>query len=107
MLINVVYKYKCGQCGSTYIGEKIRHFATRIAQRKIVSVRTGYRLASSGESRIREHFSQAQKSFCIENFSVLHASNEFDIKICESIYIHQFNPNLNSMNLSTSLNILC
>jgi len=107
LLSNIVYKYKCGQCDSTYIGESIRHFATRIAQHKGVSVRTGFRLSTPGESRIRDHCSQTQHSFCNKNFSVLKVSNEFDIKICESIYIHQLNPDLNSMNSSTPLNVLC
>ena len=58
-LSNVVYKYKCGQCDSTYTGETIRHFATRIAQLRGVSVHTGFRFASPAESKIQQHCNQA------------------------------------------------
>ena len=43
----------------------------------------------------------------MKTFSVLHVSNKFYIKICESVCIHQLNPNLNSMSSSTPLNNLC
>ena len=36
LLNNVVHQYKCWQCDYTYIGETIRHFATRIAQHRRV-----------------------------------------------------------------------
>ena len=106
LLNNNVYKYKCGQCDSTYTGETI-HFATRSAHNKGVSVRTGFRLASPGESRIREHCSQAQYRFCNENLTVLRVFNELGIKIFECIYTHQLNPNINNMKSFTTLNILC
>ena len=53
LLNNFVYNLRCGQCGSTYIGEAIHYFTTRIAQHSKVCVRTGVRRASPGESRIR------------------------------------------------------
>ena len=37
----VVYKFSCGQCTSTYIGETYPHLPTRIAEYKGMSVRTG------------------------------------------------------------------
>ena len=106
LLSNIVYQYKCRQCDSTYVGESIRHFATRIAEHKGVSVRTGLRLKNPGHSNIREHCVDSQHAFSDENFKVLRVSNRHDIKLCESIFIHKLEPNLNSANTSTPLKIL-
>ena len=106
LLSNVVYKYKCRQCDSTYIGESIRHFATRIAEHKGVSARTGLRVANPPHSNIREHCLNSSHSFSSESFQVLRVSNCYDIKLCESILIHKLKPNLNSANTSTPLKIL-
>jgi len=34
---NIVYKYTCGICYSTYIGESTRHYSTRVAEHRGVS----------------------------------------------------------------------
>ena len=106
LLSNVVYQYKCRQCDSTYVGESIRHFATRIAEHKGVSVRTGLRLSNPCHSNIREHCVDSQHAFSDDNFKVLRVSNRHDIKLCESIFIHKLKSNLNSANTSTPLKIL-
>ena len=92
LLSNIVYQYKCRQCDSTYVGESIRHFATRIAEHKGVSVRTGLRLSNPGHSNIREHSVDNQHAFSDENFKVLRVSNRHDIKLCESIFLHKLEP---------------
>ena len=48
----VVYKYKYRQSDSTYIGETNRHFANRIAEHRLMSVRTGFRLTTPTYSMI-------------------------------------------------------
>ena len=70
------------------------------------SVRTGFRLAATGDSMIQD-CSQAQHGFSHKSFTVLRVSNEFDIENYENIYIHQLNPNLDIMNSYAPLNIIC
>ena len=40
MSSNIIYKYSCGQCQSSYIGETHRHFISRICEHKGISPRT-------------------------------------------------------------------
>ena len=65
-----------------------------------VSVRTGFKLASPGDSRMREHCYQVQHGFSNENLTVLCVSNEFDIRICE---VYTF---INSIQILIKLNRL-
>ena len=90
LLNNVVYQYKCTKCDSTYVGESIRHFPTRIAEHKEVSVRTGLRLSNPCHSTIREHCSNSQHAFSNDNFKVLRVSNPHEIKLCKSIFIYLY-----------------
>ena len=38
MSSNIIYKYSCGQCQSSYIGETNRHFISRICEHKGISL---------------------------------------------------------------------
>ena len=49
---NIVYQYTCRICNSTYIGETVRHFKTRVAEHRGLSSRTGFPLKSSSKSNI-------------------------------------------------------
>ena len=102
---NVVYKYECGICNSTYIGETTRHYTTRIAEHKGVSPLTGAP-ASKVNSHIYQHFFETGHAIKDKNFSILHGSDPFNILISESIAIHEFKPNLNDQMSSTPLKLL-
>ena len=102
---NVVYKYCCGICHSTYIGETTRHYTTRIAEHKGISPLTG-RPMSKITSKIYQHFFETGHSVKDENFSILCGREPFDLETSESIAIHQFHPSLNEKGSSTPLKIL-
>ena len=55
---NLVYKYTCRICYSTYIGETTRHLKTRIAEQMGISPRTG----KSAKKNPGQHF-QTPKRF--------------------------------------------
>ena len=57
MKSNIVYKYECGICHSTYYGESIRHFKTRIAEHSGFLSRTGLPLTNRIKSNLYGHFS--------------------------------------------------
>ena len=102
---NVVYKYKCGICYSTYIGETTRHYTTRIAEHKGVSPLTGAPM-SRVNSHIYQHFVDTGHHIKDENFSIIYNSNPIDIQLSESIAIHELKPDLNDKMCSTPLKIL-
>ena len=102
---NIVYKYDCGICHSTYIGETTRHYTTRIAEHKGVSPLTGAPM-SKVNSHIYQHFLETGHTIKDENFSILHGSNPCDIQLSESIAIHEHKPDLNDRMSSTPLNLL-
>ena len=102
---NIVYRYTCGICYSTYIGESTRHFSTRVAEHRGVSSRTELPLKNP-KSNIYSHFLETVHLIQTKNFAILQTNQNFDLKISESIAIHKFKPDLNGMVQSVPLNIL-
>ena len=106
MSSNIIYKYLCGQCQSSYIGETDRHFISRICEHKGISPRTKKPYVNPPHSNIREHSLSCDHPIISDNFSVLAKCPTFDLRLLESIYIHKLSPNLNNHNSSCPLNIL-
>ena len=102
---NVVYKYSCGICNSTYIGETTRHYTTRVAEHKGISPLTGAPMARVN-SHIYNHFLETGHNISDDNFSILFTRDPFDIQLSESIAIHEIRPDLNEKHSSTPLKIL-
>jgi hypothetical protein len=55
---SLVYKYNCGCCNASYVGQTTRHLLVRIAEHKGISFRTNMKITNPGQSMIREHFPQ-------------------------------------------------
>ena len=102
---NIVYKYDCGICHSTYIGETTRHYNTRIAEHKGISPLTGAPM-SKVNSHIYQHFRETGHTIKDEDFKILYNSNPVDIQIAECILIHEQKPDLNDKMSSTPLKLL-
>ena len=102
----VVYKYTCGQCSSSYIGETLKQLHVRICQHKGISFRTNRPINSPSHSSYRDYSLNNNHPIRSENFQILSRSNQHDIKILESIYIHKFNPDLNDMSSSFKLSVI-
>lgn len=93
------------QCGADYCGETTRHFKTRIAEHRGVSVRTNRPLTVIN-SVIHGHALQNNQAIDPKLFKILAISNSLDIRITESIFIHKIKPSLNRSESSTPLQIL-
>ena len=102
----VVYKFSCGQCSSTYIGETYRHLSTRIADHKGISVRTGQTLLNPPNSSIRDHALQAGHDINTNCFKIIHKSELKSINVSENTLIKKFSLDLNNQDASTKFNIL-
>lgn len=105
MISDVIYYYKCPQCGADYCGETTRHFKTRISDHRGVSARTNRPLLDP-KSTIYDHSLQHNHPIDSRLFKILAVSNPTDIHITESIFIHSIKPSLNRAESSTPLQIL-
>ena len=106
MSSNIIYKYSCSQCQSTYIGETQRHLISRIWEHKGISPRTSMPFSNPPFSNIREHALSFDHSIKVDNFSVLaRCIRSHDIRLLESIFIRKFKifPNLKNQALPSSL----
>ena len=103
---NIVYKYSCAQCAATYYGETSRHFCTRIAEHKGLSVRTGKPVTNPLNSSIRDHSIQTGHELFNSNFSIVFSTNVQNLRISESIIINRNQPSLNNTESSAPLHIL-
>ena len=103
----VVYKYCCAGCNACYIGQTSRHLATRIAEHKGVSVRTGQPLSCPSFSAVRTHASvSGHGGGAFGHFEILdNARNKYDLGIMESLYIQRFMPSLNRMTSACELQL--
>ena len=101
----VGYKFSCGQCTSTYIGETFLHLSIRIAEHKGISVRTGQTLINPPNSNLRDHALQASHVINTNCFKIIPKSELNSINILETIVIKKFSPDLNKQVASTKLNI--
>ena len=103
---NIVYKYTCGICDSTYLGETTRHFKTRVAEHRGISSRTGMPLVSANRSNVFSHFLKTGHEVLPNYFSIVQSTKDYELKTAESITILKLKPNLNEMVSSKPLFIL-
>ena len=95
----VVYKFKCGECQSCYIGDTRRHLATRIEEH----------LVTDKKSRIMKHL--LEKKVCKNlrdesSFEVInYASSPFRLKVKEALHINWLKPDLNKQKEHVNITI--
>ena len=90
------YKFQCSSCNATYYGKTKRHFKVRVSEHMGVSARTGKNIKSTKNSAVRDHMLVCNNIVSFEDFSVLaNGTNDFRIKLQESLLIHRDEPQLN------------
>lgn len=104
---NVIYKYQCRECSASYIGETQKQLKVRVSQHKGISFRNPSTILSTQEnSSILNHNLETNHEILTENFEILSKSTKFDLRILESIFIHDLKPTLNNLTSSFNLAIL-
>ena len=97
---NVVYKFVCGCCTATYIGETTRHISTRMREH----------LQSDKNSHIHRHLANnaACKAASDEScFTIIDGDDcVYRLKLREAIHIAQCKPSLNAQLYHESLTLL-
>ena len=104
----LVYKYKCGGCNATYYGKTKRHFKVRICEHVSIShlTRKKVKIDSNKLTAIQEHLLCCNYSPSFEDFSILtRESNNFKLKIMESLPIARGKPVLNKADSSLPLEL--
>ena len=86
---NVIYKFKCVECNSAYVGETSRHLSTRVREH----------LHSDKNSHIYKHLKgsdKCRKSCSDDCFKVLDVASSYNhLKIKEALHIMWEEPILN------------
>ena len=102
---NIVYKFTCGRCNSTYHGETCRHFNVRVGEHSGISpLKNGPNQKKS--TTIQDHVLICDQPVSFDDFKVLASSNsEFHLKIKESLLISRGQPILNKNDASFSLHL--
>ena len=93
----LLYKFTCGTCNSTYIGETKRHFQVRSYEHMGLSVFTDNHLKYnvSSATAIRKHCNDHEHNNNIDNIQVVgHTSNKFHLRLKESLLISMVNPSI-------------
>ena len=104
---NVIYKFTCGDCQSSYVGSTIRCLRVRANEHLGLSFLTGFRLSSPKYSSIRAHSHKEKHRITTENFSIIGRAHAYDnIRLLESVYIKHLSSDLNDMDSAMPLHIL-
>ena len=91
----VVYRFTCGYCNVTYIGQTMRHFKVRVSEHIGISALTGKKCKHK-LSAVNEHLLSCPYDATFKDFEILSSTgNEFILELKESLHIHKENPALN------------
>ena len=99
-----IYKYTCGRCNSSYIGETIRHAKRRFGEHMGKSALTGKVLLTPATTAIGEHAKICGTNPTEEDFMIVgRESDEQLLQIKESLFIHRDKPSINIQGQSSKL----
>ena len=104
---NIVYKYKCSGCNSTYIGETTRHVKKRFSEHMGISALTGKRMATPVHTAISEHNITCRAKIQWKDFTIIGRDNmsEINLRIKESLFCRRDRPQLNIQGSSIPLEL--
>ena len=104
----VIYKFKCGHCNASYIGQTKRHLQVRSYEHLGYSIATNKKLKwnKSKSTAVLEHCVECSHSNDISNFEIIgRADSNFHCQLKESILIMRDKPVLNNNVTSTPLSL--
>ena len=104
----LAYQYKCGGCNATYYGKNKKNFKVRICEHLGISYLTEKKVKIDNNklTAIQEHLLCCNYSPSFGDFSILtRESNDFKLKIMESLLIARDKPILNNADSSLPLEL--
>lgn len=93
----LLYKFTCGTCNCTYIGETKRHFQVRTHEHIGLSLLTNnhYTYNAVTATTVLKHCHENEHDCGIDNFDIVgHARNKYHLRLKESLLISSVNPSL-------------
>ena len=107
---HLLYKYTCNSCNAIYIGKTRRHYLVRVFEHLGISLRTHNKFTfnpdSKSNSAILNHINCQKCVGNIENFKIIgSATNDFHLKIKESLLIRKNKPKMNGADQSVPLEL--
>ena len=101
----IVYKFTCGRCKSTYIGETIRHSKRRFCEHMGISALTGNVLKGQNLTAVKQHIDHCKCKTSVDNFEIIgrDTNSEFNLRVKESLFVHRDSPDLNVQGSSIPL----
>ena len=75
LISRMVYKYQCGRCNSSYIGETDRHLKVISGEHTGISPLTFNKVKPSAESSVRDHLLFCDHSPSFNDFTILTHGN--------------------------------
>jgi hypothetical protein len=107
MRSHVVYKYTCDCCQQSYIGSTMLQMFVRTSRHQGRSFRTGALTSKPENSSIRDHSLKYDHPLKSSNFNIIgNVNDKFDLRVLESIHIHQFHPQMNDNQSAVPLHIV-
>ena len=96
LLSNIVYKFACGSCNTTYYNETCRHFKVWVSEHSVISPLTNKRSKSKKLTAVKDHMLMYDQVVSFDDLKVLASSNsEFHLKIKENLLISRNQPIFN------------
>ena len=108
LLSGLVYQYKCGGCNAIYYAKTKRHFNVRICEHLGIShlAEKKVKIDNNKLTAIQEHLLCCKYCHFLEDFSILtRKSNDFKLRIMESLLIARDKPILNKADSSLPLEL--
>ena len=101
----LLYKFTCGVCNCTYIGETKRHFEVTSSEHMGISILTGNLLKynASNATAVRKHCNDLEHDNGTDNIKIVgHASNKYHLRLKESLLTSLVNPTIINVQKSLS-----
>ena len=107
---HLLYKYTCNSCKAIYIGKTRRHYLVRVFEHLGISLRTHkkftYNPNNKCNSAILNHVNCKKCVGDVQNFKIIgSATNDFQLKIKESLLIRKNKPTINGADQSVPLEL--
>ena len=107
---HLLYKYSCNSCNAIYIGKTRRHYLVRVFEHLGISLRThqkfSFNPANKNNSAILNHINCQKCVGSVDNFKIIGcATNDFHLKLKESLLIHKNKPKINGAEKSIPLEL--
>ena len=93
----LLYKFTCGTCNCTYIGETKRHFQVRSCEHMGASLLTNnrYTYNANNATAVNKHCHDLGHDNTIDSFQIVgHASNKFHLRLKEAFLTSLVNPTI-------------